>query len=293
MSKMSRDHYEIRMQRVLDHIDQHIDDDLSLDALSGVAAFSKYHFHRQFTATFGLSVKRYVQLARMKRASQVLARDEDAQVTEVAMNVGYAAPEAFARAFRRRIGQLPSVFQASPDWQAWLSALQPLSDARTKLTRATYSPERVEVIAMPATPVAVMKHRGDPARVGETIRRFIAWRRSAGLNASAGATYNVFHSDSDTVSLDDFRVDLCTGTDREIAANDQGVEAGVIPGGRCAVLRVTGAANLEPAILYLYSSWLPASGEDMRDFPLYCRRVSFIPMVAEHEAVTELFLPLR
>jgi AraC family transcriptional regulator len=58
--------YHARMQRVLDHIDQHLKGNLDLDALSGVAAFSKYHFHRQFTATFGLSVHRYVQLARQK-----------------------------------------------------------------------------------------------------------------------------------------------------------------------------------------------------------------------------------
>ena len=59
--------YHARMQRVLDHIDRHLDDDLDLYALSSVAAYSKYHFHRQFTATFGLSVHRYIQLARMKR----------------------------------------------------------------------------------------------------------------------------------------------------------------------------------------------------------------------------------
>ena len=61
--------YQIRMQRALDYIDQHLDGDLDLDTLSGVAAFSKFHFHRQFTATFELSVHRYVQLARLKRAS--------------------------------------------------------------------------------------------------------------------------------------------------------------------------------------------------------------------------------
>ena len=65
--------YQARMRRVLDHIDRHLDADLDLDSLSAVAAFSKFHFHRQFTATFGLSVHRYVQLARMKRASHQLA----------------------------------------------------------------------------------------------------------------------------------------------------------------------------------------------------------------------------
>jgi len=39
------------MQRALDHIDQHLDGDLDLEAVSSVAAFSKFHFHRQFKAT--------------------------------------------------------------------------------------------------------------------------------------------------------------------------------------------------------------------------------------------------
>src|ERR1700674_1693303 len=51
--------------------------------------------------------------------------------------------------------------------------------------------------------------------------------------------------------------------------------------------------NLEPAALYLYRDWLPASDEEARDFPIYCQRLSFFPEVPEHEAVAELFLPLK
>ena len=58
--------YQARMRRVLDYIDRHLDSDLELETVSGVAAFSKFHFHRQFTATFGLSVHRYVQLASLR-----------------------------------------------------------------------------------------------------------------------------------------------------------------------------------------------------------------------------------
>ena len=70
--KAALQNYQARMRRVLDYIDRHLDSDLDLETVSGVAAFSKFHFHRQFTATFGLSVHRYVQLARMKRASHRL-----------------------------------------------------------------------------------------------------------------------------------------------------------------------------------------------------------------------------
>ena len=69
--------YHARMQRVLSYIDEHLDDDLDVDLLSGVAAFSKYHFHRQFTSLFGISIHRYVQLLRLQRASYRLAFDID------------------------------------------------------------------------------------------------------------------------------------------------------------------------------------------------------------------------
>ena len=69
--KAALQNYQDRMQRVLDYIDQHLDGDLDLETVSRVAAFSKFHFHRQFTATFELSVHRYVQLARMRTGSSV------------------------------------------------------------------------------------------------------------------------------------------------------------------------------------------------------------------------------
>lgn len=77
-------------------------------------------------------------------------------------------------------------------------------------------------------------------------------------------------------------------------AKDERIEAGCIPGARCAVLRVVGNTdNLEPAALCLYHDRLPASGEEGGDFPLYCQRIAFFPELPDHEAVAELFLPLK
>jgi AraC family transcriptional regulator len=280
------------MRRVLDHIDRHLDDDLDLETVSAVAAFSKFHFHRQFTATFGLSVHRYVQLARMKRASYRLAYGGAPGVTDIAMDAGYDAPDAFARAFRQRFRQSPSSFQKSPDWEPWLAAFGPLDIARSKLMK-TFSTDDVTIRDVPPTPVAIMEHRGDPAMLGDTIRRFIAWRKAAGLHPKTNPTFNVWHSERRPVPPADYRMDLCVGTDQPIAANGEAIKAGEIPGGRCAVLRVVGYTdNLEPA-LYLYRDWLPASGEEVRDFPIYCQRLSFFPEVPEHETVADVFLPLK
>src|SRR5882757_7772897 len=162
--KAALQNYHARMQRVLDHIDRHLEADLDLETVSRVAAFSKFHFHRQFTATFGLSVHRYVQLARLKRASHRLAYRDDESVTDIAMDAGYDAPDAFARAFRRRFGQSPSSFRKSPDREPWLAAFGPLDNARSK----TFTTEDVTIRDVPCTPVAFMEHRGDPATLGAT-----------------------------------------------------------------------------------------------------------------------------
>ena len=137
--KAAVQNHHARMQRVLDYVDRHLDGDLDLETVSRVAAFSKFHFHRQFTATFGLSVHRYIQLARMKRASYRLVYRDAESVTEIAMDAGYDAPDAFARAFRQRFGQSPSSFRNSPDWEPWLAAFGPLDNARSKFMQKTFT----------------------------------------------------------------------------------------------------------------------------------------------------------
>jgi len=68
----------------------------------------------------------------------------------------------------------------------------------------------------------------------------------------------------------------------------------IIPAGRCALLRHVGSDDqLGRSIRHLYSSWLPTSGEDLRDYPLYLRRVAFFPDVPDSEAITDIYLPLR
>ena len=158
----------------------------------------------------------------------------------------------------------------------------------------TFTTDDVTIRDVPPTPVAIVEHRGDPAMLGATIQRFIAWRTAAGLHPRTSPTFNVWRSERRPASPADYSVDLCVGTNRPVEANGERIKAGEIPGGRCAVLRVVGNTdNLEPAALYLYRDWLPASGEEARDFPIYCQRLSFFPEVPEHEAVAEVFLPLK
>lgn len=146
----------------------------------------------------------------------------------------------------------------------------------------------------PLTPVAVLPHRGPTTLLGESLQRFIAWRKAHHLPPSRFATYNVCYHHPGDVAPEDYRFDLCVAWDGEVADNPQGVVAGSLPGGRCAVLRHIGPdEQLETAIMQLYRRWLPNSGAQLRDAPLFLQRVRLFPDVPAHEAVTDIFLPIQ
>jgi AraC-like DNA-binding protein len=48
-----RREYERRVYRVMDYVQGHLDEDLTLEKLACVAAFSPFHFHRVFAAITG------------------------------------------------------------------------------------------------------------------------------------------------------------------------------------------------------------------------------------------------
>ncbi len=152
----------------------------------------------------------------------------------------------------------------------------------------------VSIVEFKETKVAALEHRGDPHLKENSIRNFIKWRKENDLPPSVSATFNVLYHHPDEVAPEEYRFDLCAATDMDITENQYGVVSRRIPGGRCAMLRHTGSdEKLGDAIDYLYSQWLPQSGEELRNYPLYIQRVKFFPDVSETEAVVDIYLPLK
>lgn len=287
--------WHCRIAGVIAEIDRTLDGRLDVDALSATAACSRFHFQRLFSAITGISVGEYRRLMLLRRAGQQLAFRERMSVTEIGFDAGYGNSESFSRAFRRAFGQSPSGFRAAPDWAVWHQTYDPLLELKgTLMPDADLDFKAIRVADFPETPVAVLEHRGPPADVPASVQRFIAWRKAHGSPPRRSATFNILYDDPRSTAPEDYRMDICCAVAGTVAENAEGVVARTIPSGRCAVLRHKGPLELaENAIRALYRDWLPQSGEEPRDFPLFIQRLSFFPDVAEHEAETEIFLPLE
>lgn len=283
----------LRLRKVLQHIDDHLEESLTVERLSEVAAFSKYHFHRQFSQRFGIGVHKYIQLVRLRRASYQLAFRPHMRILDIALGCGYESHEAFTRAFRQNFAQTPSEFRERPHWQAWHSTCGALKQLRSAPLARPLSASGVTIQSFPETRVAVLSHRGDPALLGESLRRFISWRRENRLPPARSATFNLLYDDPNDTPRERFRMDLCAATEADVPPNGQGVVSKTLPAGRCAVLRHVGTDDtLDLSLRFLYGEWLAQSGETPRDFPLFIQRLALLPDVPENELASDIYLPL-
>ncbi len=101
---MSKNHYEERVNRVLDYIAQHLDGDLSLKTLADVSHFSPFHFHRVFQGITGQTVNSFVRRARLERAAQLMKASPSQRITDIAIEVGFPGLAEFSRAFKAYFG---------------------------------------------------------------------------------------------------------------------------------------------------------------------------------------------
>lgn len=279
--------YAARFERVFEYIDRQLFAPLSIDELSRQAHFSRFHFQRQFSAYTGLSTTRYIQLLRLRKASYQLVFQEKRSITEIALESGFGNAESFSRAFKKCFGQTPTQFRTHPAWQPW--------NERMRLPQRIRIPNmQVNIVEFSETLVAALEHRGSPSLVMDTVKNFIAWRKQSGLSPIANSrTFGIAYDDPAVTAPDAFRFDVCGEVEQAVPANPQGVVNKRIAGGRYAVVRHIGSTDrIGDSVYYLFRDWLPDSGEELRDFPLFFHYIKRVPETPEHEQVTDVYLPL-
>lgn len=278
--------YQQRMEVVLNFIEEHLDENLSIEQLSQQASFSPFHFHRQFRAFIGLPVYKFIQILRLKRAAKELVFSTNKNITDIAFDAGFENAESFSRAFKNTIKQTPSAYRTKPNWEVWKQLVD-----LTKIHRSQTM--HVKIINFPETMIAALEHHGPEHLVYNTTRKFVDWRQANGVKPGQGNTYGLHYSDPASTLPEDYRFDICVSVEQEISENPQGVLNKVIPEGRCAVVRHHGSRDYIPAADYLYREWLPESGEELRDYPFFFHYVNVGPDVTDKDMITDIYLPIK
>ncbi|MGF1460871.1 MAG: AraC family transcriptional regulator [Leptolyngbyaceae cyanobacterium] len=98
-----------RLGPVIDYIEAHLTDDLTLADLALIAGLSKFHFSRLFKDAIGLTPYKYVTQRRVMQAARRL-RQSDSEIAQVAHQFGFTDQAHFTRVFKQIKGTTPKRF---------------------------------------------------------------------------------------------------------------------------------------------------------------------------------------
>jgi AraC family transcriptional regulator len=153
---------------------------------------------------------------------------------------------------------------------------------------------KVKIVTFPETRVASITHLGPPGQEHDTARKLIDWKiKNRLLDQSKYRSYGLHYTDPRALDPLKHRVDFCLSIDGAVDQNDAGIVEKVIPVLKCAFARDVGSRMNNQAAKYLIEEWLPKSGEELSGFPLIFHYVNVGPDVREHEAITDVYLPLK
>jgi AraC-like DNA-binding protein len=97
-----------RAHRVCEYIDSHLQENIALEVLAGIAQLSVHHFARAFRQTLGIPPHNYIVQRRVEHAQQLL-RNTDLPLSEIAIVAGFTDQSHLARHFRTMTGVSPSL----------------------------------------------------------------------------------------------------------------------------------------------------------------------------------------
>jgi AraC family transcriptional regulator len=103
-----------QQKRVMEFIEAHLAEEISLAALAELAGLSLFHFARAFTQSFGMPPHRYHMARRMDRARSLLQRPT-LSVTQIGVQIGFRETSSFSKAFRRFTGLTPTEYRRHRD----------------------------------------------------------------------------------------------------------------------------------------------------------------------------------
>ena len=100
----------ISIETVIGYIEDHLSGKLDLETVATAVNYSKYHLHRIFTKTVGMTMHDYVQRRQLTEAAKLLVFS-DKPIIEIAFICGYESQQSFTTSFTAMYKTSPAQYR--------------------------------------------------------------------------------------------------------------------------------------------------------------------------------------
>jgi AraC-like DNA-binding protein len=103
---------DTRIGTVIKYIKEHLTDkDITVDSLAEKAYMSTSHFHKKFKNTLGISPIDYINSERIKFAKNLISKNNNLRISDIAFKSGFNSVSYFNRQFKRHELMIPSKYR--------------------------------------------------------------------------------------------------------------------------------------------------------------------------------------
>ena len=284
--------------RVLVYIQNHLDDDMSLEQLASVAHFAPCHFHRVFRRVTGEPVMEHVRRLRLERAAYRL-KITSMSVTNIALAAGYETPESFTRAFGESFGISPFRYRTDGCPLSFLPGsstdhIAPMEHFPDFEIPATIiSDLEVAITSFDPAKVAFVRSVGPYGSGWLAWRKLLAWAREHELLKKGTRLIGIRHDCTNVTPPDKCRYDACITVDeRFVPKGDVGIQE--IGGGKHAVVSHHGYYGTRFGIYaQLCNQWAPVNRRKLRAAPVFEVYRKDIKLPSPWNIITTIHFPLE
>jgi len=100
---------------VINYIENNIAEKMSLSTIAKAVGYSKYHLHRMFVETVGLSIHDYVQRRQLTEAAKLLVFSKKS-ILEISLIAGYESQQAFTNIFKQMYKKTPNEYRMNEEF---------------------------------------------------------------------------------------------------------------------------------------------------------------------------------
>lgn len=100
---------------VINYIESNLSEKINLTCIADAVGYSKYHLHRMFTDTVGLSIHEYVKRRQLTEAAKLLVFS-DKPILEISLMAGYESQQAFTKAFQQMYKTSPNEYRTDEEF---------------------------------------------------------------------------------------------------------------------------------------------------------------------------------
>ncbi len=99
----------------IDYIESHLHKKLDLETVAKAVHYSKFHLHRMFTGTVGLTIHDYIQRRQLTEAAKLLVLS-NRSILEIALSAGYESQQSFTDIFKAMYKKSPNQYRAEEEF---------------------------------------------------------------------------------------------------------------------------------------------------------------------------------